>query len=161
MTISAGDRLPEAGFLEFDGEALSEVTGGELFAGRKVVVFGVPGAFTRICSAAHLPSFIRTAAAFRARGVDEILCIAVNDPFVLHAWSEATGAAAGGVRLLSDAGGDFVRALGLTLDAPAAGLFGRSQRYAMLVEDGTVTVLNVEPGRECTISAGEELLERL
>lgn len=161
MTISVGDRLPEAGFLEFDGTAPSQVSAGALFAGRKVVVFGVPGAFTRICSAAHLPSFIRTVPAFREKGVDEILCVAVNDPFVTHAWSEATGAAAGGVRILADAAGDFTRAIGLSFDVPAAGLFGRSQRYAMVVEDGTVTVLNVEPGRECTISAGESLLEKL
>ncbi len=159
MTISKGDRLPEASFLEFDGEAIAEVPSAGLFAGRKVVVFGLPGAFTRMCSAAHLPSFMRTADAFRAKGVDEIICVSVNDPFVMKAWSDASGASDKGVRLLADPAAAFTGAAGLTFDAPAAGLFGRSQRYAMLVDDGVVTVLNIEPGRECTISGGETLLE--
>ena len=161
MTIAVGERLPEAAFLEFDGETVAEVTGEALFPGRKVVVFGLPGAFTRMCSAAHLPSFLRTAEAFRAKGVEEILCVAVNDPFVMKAWSDANDAAARGVRLLSDPEAAFTKAIGLVFDAPAAGLFGRSRRYAMLVEDGVVTVLNVEEGRECTVSAGEFLLEQI
>lgn len=161
MTIAVGERLPEAAFLEFDGEAVAEVAGGDLFTGRRVVVFGLPGAFTRMCSAAHLPSFLRTAEAFRAKGVDAILCVAVNDPFVMKAWSDANDAAARGVRLLSDPEAAFTRAIGLEFDAPAAGLFGRSRRYAMVVEDGVVRVLNVEPGRECTVSAGEALLEQI
>jgi len=161
MTISRGDRLPEATFLEAGPEGPREVASAELFAGRKVVVFGVPGAFSRVCSADHLPSFMRSAGGFRAKGVDEIVCLAVNDPFVLKAWDEATGAAGAGVRLLGDPSGAFVRAIGLVIDAPPVGLFGRSQRYAMLVEDGVVAALNVEPGRGCTLSAGESFLEAI
>jgi cytochrome c peroxidase len=161
MTISEGDRLPDATFLEFDGESPREVPGADVFAGRKVVLFGLPGAFTRTCTAAHLPSFMRTAEAFRARGVDAIVCVAVNDPFVMKAWSDASGAGDAGVRLLADASGTFTRAMGLAFDVPATGLYGRSRRYASLVEDGVVTVLNLEPGRECNISAGEALLDRV
>ena len=159
MTISVGDRLPEASFQAFDGEEVRDIPAAEVFAGKKVALFGLPGAFTRKCSSAHLPSFMRTADAFRARGVDAIVCVAVNDAFVMKAWSDASGAADQGVRLLADPSGAFTRAIGLEFEAPAAGLFGRSRRYAALVEDGVVTVLNVEPGRECTISAGEALLE--
>jgi cytochrome c peroxidase len=161
MTISEGDRLPDATFLEFDGTAPREVASSDVFPERKVVLFGLPGAFTRTCTAAHLPSFMRTAEAFRAKGVNEIVCVAVNDPFVMKAWSDATGAADAGVRLLADASGAFTRAMGLAYDAPATGLFGRSRRFASLVEDGVVTVLNLEPGRECNISAGEALLDRV
>ena len=161
MTIKVGEQIPEATFMEFDGEAVAQVPARDLFAGRKVVVFGLPGAFTRMCSAAHLPSFMRTADAFRAKGVDEIVCIAVNDPFVMKAWSDASGAAGKGVRLLADPAAEFTGAMGLRFDVPAVGLIGRSQRYAMLVEDGVVRVLNVEPGRECTVSAGEALLEQV
>lgn len=161
MTISVGDRLPETTFMEFDGNAPVETPGSDLFPGRRVVLFGLPGAFTRTCSSAHLPSFIRTADAFRARGIDAILCVAVNDPFVMKAWSDATGAADAGIRLLGDPAAAFTRALGLQFDAPQAGLIGRSRRFAMLVEDGVVKVLNLEPGRDCTISAGEALLEQV
>ena len=161
MTISEGQRLPEATFMEFDGKAPREVSGAEIFAGRKVVLFGLPGAFTRMCSAEHLPSYIRTADTFRARGVDAIVCVAVNDPFVMKAWSDASGAADAGLRLLGDPSGAFVRAIGLEFDAPPAGLYGRSRRFAALVEDGVVKVMNVEPGRECTVSGGDALLERL
>lgn len=159
MSITTGDRLPPATFLELapDGGP-AEVASAAIFDGRTVAAFGLPGAFSRICSAAHLPSFLRTAVAFKAAGVDEIVCIAVNDPFVLAAWDAATGASAGGVRLLSDPAGDFTDAIGMKFDAPAVGLLGRSRRYSMLVRDGVVGILNIEPGRECSISAGETLL---
>lgn len=162
MTISKGDRLPAGSFLEPGPEGPREVSTEALFTGRRVVVFGLPGAFTRVCSADHLPSFMRTAAAFRDKGVDDIVCLAVNDPFVLKAWDEATGATRGGVRLLGDPSGSFVRALGLAMDdVAAAGLYGRSRRFAMLVEDGVVTALNIEPDRGCSISAGETFLEAI
>src|SRR5690554_1725163 len=128
MTVSVGERIPEAVLMEFDGETVAQLPARDLFAGRKVVAFGLPGAFTRKCSAAHLPSFMRTADAFRAKGVDAILCIAVNDPFVMKAWSDASGAAAQGVRLLADPAGEFTDAMGLRFDVPATGLIGRSQR---------------------------------
>lgn len=161
MTISTGDRLPDASFMELGPDGPVVVASSAIFAGRTVVAFGLPGAFSRTCSAAHLPSFMRTAPAFREAGVDEIVCIAVNDPFVLAAWDAATGASAGGVRLLSDPAGAFTGALSLKVDIPAAGLFGRAKRYSMLVRDGVVDVLKIEPGRECSISAGETLLEAI
>lgn len=129
-------------------------------SGRKVVLFAVPGAFTPTCHSAHVPSFMRTKDQFTAKGVDEIICISVNDPFVMKAWGDATGASAAGITMLSDAESAFTKAIGMDFDAPPAGLIARSKRYAMLVEDGVVTQLNEEasPG-ECEISAGEGLLD--
>jgi glutaredoxin/glutathione-dependent peroxiredoxin len=161
MTIAEGDRLPKATFLEMTAEGPAALDSRDLFDGRKVALFALPGAFTRLCSARHLPSFIAVADELRARGVDEIVCLAVNDPFVMAAWGEASGAPERGIRMVSDASGGFTSAIGLTMDAPAVGLHGRSRRYSMLVEDGRVTRLNVEPGRECDISAGKTLLAQL
>lgn len=129
--------------------------------GRKVVVFALPGAFTGTCSTVHMPSFQRTAAAFRAKGVDEIICIAVNDPFTLKAWGEATGATKAGITLLGDADGSFTKALGMDFTAPQIGLIGRSNRYALVVEDGIVTVANIDKPGECNISVGEALLAQI
>jgi cytochrome c peroxidase len=159
MSIVVGDRLPEAIFLEKGVEGIEAVTGKSLFAGRRVVLFGVPGAFTGTCSTRHVPSFIRVADALRAKGIDEIACVAVNDPFVMGAWGEATGATKAGIRMLSDASATFTKAIGLEFDNPARGLISRSKRYALLAEDGVVTVLNVEasPG-ECDLTAGEAML---
>lgn len=162
MAIGLGDRLPAGRFTRLGASGPAEVLSEAVFAGRKVALFAAPGAFTPTCSNAHVPSFVRAADALRGKGVDEILCVAVNDPFVLKAWGAATGATGAGIGMLSDAGGDFTRALGMTYDAPAAGLIGRSRRYAMLVDDGVVKALNLEgsPGG-CGISAGEALLEAL
>ena len=125
-----------------------------------MVIFAVPGAFTPTCHSAHMPSFVRNADAFAEKGVDAILCVAVNDPFVLRAWAEASGAPAAGIEVLSDAGGELTRAIGMAFDAPGAGLVGRSKRYAMLVEDGVVRVLREETARgTCDVSGGEALLE--
>ena len=128
---------------------------------RRVAIFALPGAYTGTCSTQHVPSFIRTADQFRAKGVDRIVCVSVNDPFVMGAWAKDTGAEAAGLTFLSDADGAFTEAMGMSFDAPAAGLFGRSKRYAMLVENGTITALEVEesPG-QCSISGGESLLAR-
>lgn len=159
MTISTGDRLPAASFLERRDGATAEVTTEALFGGRRVAIFAVPGAFTPTCHSAHVPSFIRTAEAFRAKGVDEIACVAVNDPFVLEVWGEATGATKAGIRMLSDASATFTKAIGMDFDAPSAGFISRSRRYAMLAENGVVRVLNVEESRgQCEISGGEGLL---
>lgn len=160
MAISKGDRLPDATLIRIGSDGPEEVAIADLTKGRKVVMFAVPGAFTPTCHTAHVPSFIRTRDAFAGKGVDEIVCVAVNDPFVLKAWGEATGATEAGIAILADASGGFTKAIGMDFDAPPVGLHGRSQRYAMLVEDGVVTVLNVEksPG-ECELSAGETLLE--
>jgi len=162
MTIALGDRLPEATFLEKGPEGIGPVPSAELFGGRRVVLFGLPGAFTGMCSSRHVPSFIRVADAIRAKGVDEIVCVSVNDPHVMLAWSESSGAGAAGIRMLADADGAFARAMGLTFDNPGAGLFGRSKRYALMAEDGVVKVLNIETSRtDCELSGGETMLEAI
>jgi peroxiredoxin len=124
-----------------------------------VVVFGLPGAFTGMCSTRHVPSFIRVAERLREKGVGAIVCVAVNDPFVMAAWSEATGAGAAGIRMLADADGGFTRALGLEFSNPERGLIGRSKRYSLLAENGVVRVLNLETSRtDCELSGGETML---
>ena len=159
MTISTGDTLPDATLVQMGGEGPEAVSMSDKTKGRKVVVFAVPGAFTPTCHSAHVPSFMRTKAEFDGKGVDEIICVSVNDPFVMTAWGEATGATAAGITMLSDPESAFTKAIGMNFDAPPAGLIARSKRYAMLVEDGKVTLLNEEenPG-VCEVSAGEGLL---
>lgn len=158
--ITTGEMLPDATLTQMGAEGPEEVRISDKTAGRKVVIFAVPGAFTPTCHSAHVPSFMRTKDQFAAKGVDEIICISVNDPFVMKAWGEATGATDAGLTLLGDAASEFTKAIGMDFDAPPAGLLARSQRYAMLVEDGKVIALNLEesPGA-CEISAGEGLLE--
>lgn len=162
MTISVGDKLPDATLVRMGADGPEAVTLSSLTAGRKVVVFAVPGAFTPTCHSAHVPSFIRTKDQFDAKGVDEIICLSVNDPFVMGNWGEATGATAAGITMLGDAESAFTKAIGMDFTAPPAGLIDRSKRYAMVVEDGVVTVLNEEenPGA-CEVSAGEALLATL
>ena len=159
MTISDGATLPDASLLHLGAEGPAQVSLADKTKGRKVVIFGVPGAFTPTCHSAHVPSFIRTKDQFAARGVDEIICVSVNDPFVMNAWGEATGATAAGLTMLADPQSAFTTAIGLNFDAPPVGLMGRSKRYAMLVEDGVVRLLHVEeaPGT-CETTAGEALL---
>ena len=162
MTITVGDTLPDATLVQLGASGPEPVAIAAKVKGRKVVIFAVPGAFTPTCHSAHVPSFIRTKAQFDGKGVDEIICVSVNDPFVMKAWGEATGATEAGLTMLSDAGSDFTKAIGMDFDAPPAWLIARSKRYAMLVEDGVVKVLNAEasPG-QCEISAGEGLLESM
>jgi cytochrome c peroxidase len=133
-----------------------------LTKGRKVVVFAVPGAFTPTCHSAHVPSFVRTKDAFAAKGVDEIICVSVNDPFVMQAWGTATGAAEAGITMLGDPGSSFTKAMGMDFDAPPVGLHARSKRYALYAEDGVIKVLHAEenPG-VCETSGGEAMLEAL
>ncbi|TVP71775.1 MAG: peroxiredoxin [Rhodobacteraceae bacterium] len=159
MTIKTGDKLPDASFSRMGAEGPEQVELASLTKGRKVVIFAVPGAFTPTCHSAHVPSFIRSKDAIMAKGVDEIICVSVNDPFVMKAWGEATGAGEAGLTLLADGAGAYTKTIGMDFDAPPVGLIGRSKRYAMLVEDGVVSVLNVEesPGT-CEVSAGEALL---
>lgn len=161
MTISAGDTLPEGTLIKLGPNGPESASVSALTKGRSVVIFAVPGAFTPTCHSAHVPSFIRTKDQFTAKGVDEIVCVSVNDPFVMKAWGEATGAAAAGITMLADAG-DWTKALGMNFDAPPAGLIGRSKRYAMHVVDGKVEKLHLEasPG-QCEISGGEALLAEL
>ena len=162
MTISVGDTLPEANLLRLGAAGPEQVSVSELTKDRKVVIFAVPGAFTPTCHSAHVPSFMRTKDAFAEKGVDEIICVSVNDPFVMKAWGEATGAAAAGISLLADGASEFTKAMGMTFDAPPAGLVARSKRYALQAVDGVVKVLQIEdsPG-QCTISAGEAMLDAI
>ncbi|MEL7176779.1 MAG: peroxiredoxin [Pseudomonadota bacterium] len=162
MTISVGDTLPDATLVQLGADGPEGVSMAEKVKGRKVVIFAVPGAYTPTCHSAHVPSFIRTKDGFDAKGVDEIICVSVNDPFVMKAWGADTGAANAGITMLGDAESAFTKAIGMDFDAPPAGLVARSKRYAMLVEDGVVKLLSEEasPG-ECEVSAGEALLEAL
>ena len=162
MTIKTGDRLPEATLLTIGQSGPEPVALGPLLAGQKVVIFGVPGAFTPTCSSAHVPSFMRCMPRLRDAGVARVICVSVNDPHVMKAWGEASGATAAGIEMLADADGGFTAALGLTFDAPAAGLLNRSQRYAALVEDGVLKVLHREEKRgTCEISGGENMLDAM
>jgi peroxiredoxin len=159
MTISEGAKLPDATLLIMGEAGPGPVALADKLAGRKVVLFGLPGAYTGPCTTAHVPSFIRTAEAFATRGVDEIICVAVNDPFVMKAWGDSTGAAKAGITMLGDADATFTKAIGLAFTAPPVGLYDRSRRYALYAEDGVVKVLHVEesPG-VCEASSGEALL---
>lgn len=161
MTITVGSTLPEATFKTKTAEGLADVASADAFAG-KVAVFAVPGAFTPTCTNAHMPSFVKAMDALKAKGVTKVACIAVNDPFVMAAWGEATGGTAAGVTMLSDPTAAFTTALGLQFDGSGAGLGIRSRRYSMLVEDGVVKVLNVEdaPG-QATCSTGEALVDQI
>ncbi|MEL6957879.1 MAG: peroxiredoxin [Pseudomonadota bacterium] len=162
MTISVGDTLPDAKLLRVGAEGPEEVALSSLTSGRKVVLFGLPGAYTGTCTTAHVPSFMRTKDGFMEKGVDEIICVAVNDPFVMDAWGASTGAADAGLTFLGDASAEFTKAIGMDFTAPPVGLYDRSKRFAMVVEDGKVSVLHVEenPG-VCEVSGGEALLAEL
>ncbi len=162
MSISTGDKLPDATLLRMGADGPEQVELADKLAGRKMVIFAVPGAYTGVCSTAHVPSFVRSMDALRGKGVDEVICIGVNDPFVMGAWGEATGATAAGITMLGDADAAFTKAMGRDFTAPPAGLINRSKRYAMVVEDGTVTVLQEEenPGL-CDVSAGEAMVAAL
>ncbi len=159
MTISVGDTLPNATLTKVTPDGPDQVASGDFFAGRTVALFAVPGAFTPTCSAKHLPGFVEKRDALKAKGVDEIACISVNDAFVMDAWAKASGA--DGVTMLADGNGDFAKATGLTMDGSKFGMGTRSQRYAMLVEDGVVKQLNVEAPGEFKVSSAEHLLEQL
>ncbi len=162
MTISAGDRLPTATLLKMGEDGPETVSLDDKLRGRKVVILGLPGAFTRTCSSAHVPSFIRTKPQFDAKGVDEIICVAVNDPHVMKAWGQSTGGTDAGLTFLADADSSFTGAIGMQFDAPAVGFFKRSVRYAMIVDDGVVQVLHKEEQRSvCDMTAGETLLEEV
>lgn len=161
MTIAIGSRLPEATLLKMGENGAEAETLSDRLKGRKVVIFGLPGAYTGTCSTAHVPSFMRTADKFAEKGVDEIICVSVNDPFVMKAWGEATGATAAGITMLGDADASFTKAIGQTFDVPHLGFFARSKRYSLLAEDGVVTRFNPETGPGCEISAGEHLLSQL
>ena len=155
MSIKTGDAIPAATFRVMTADGPRPRDGGDIFKGRKVVLFGVPGAFTPTCHKNHLPGFLAEADAFKAKGVAEIAVVSVNDVHVMNAWAKATGGE-GRISFLSDGNADFTKAVGLDFDASAGGMGLRSRRFAMLVDDGVVTVLNVEdiPSKADMSSAG-------
>lgn len=160
MTIKVGDKLPEATFKVMKEGKPADLTTGELTAGKKVALFAVPGAFTPTCSARHLPGYKEKAAEFRAKGVDTIACVSVNDVFVMNAWGKDQQVGED-VVMLADGNGTFAKAVGLEMDGSGFGMGGRSKRYAMIVEDGVVKQLNVEGPGEFKVSAADYLLEQL
>ena len=161
MAIQVGDKVPAATLGRMGKDGAETVDLADELRGRKVVLFGLPGAFTGTCSSAHLPSFIRTADDIRANGVEAIICVSVNDLFVMAEWAKSSGAEDAGLTMLADPKGDYARALGLQFDAPPVGLYGRLERHAMVVEDGVITSLDVEEPGVCTATAGEAVLAKL
>jgi peroxiredoxin len=160
MTIAVGDDLPITSFRRMGPDGPEAVDHDALFKGRSVALFSVPGAFTPTCSARHLPGFVEKAAEIRKNGVDEIMCTAVNDVFVMDAWGKAHGAD-GKVSMLADGNGDFVRAIGLDIDRTSLGMGLRGQRFSMLVRDGRIVLLNVEAPGEYRVSAAGHLIGQL
>jgi len=161
MTLSIGEKFPDASLVRMGPDGPETVDLSAYVAGRKVVLFALPGAFTGPCTTAHIPSFIRTAEAFRDKGVEEIICVAVNDPFVLDAWGTSTGATAAGITMLGDADGALTHGLKMEFTAPHLGLIGRSNRYAVVLDDGVITKANIDEPGACNISTGEALLAEL
>lgn len=160
MTIQVGDRIPSTTLTKVTEGGPEQVSSDDFFAGRKVALFSVPGAFTPTCSAKHLPGFVEKADEILAKGVDEIACTAVNDAFVMGAWGKASGVE-GKVTMLADGNGAFAEAIGLTMDGSKFGLGQRGQRYQMLVNDGAVEQLHVEAPGEFRVSSADYLLEQL
>ncbi len=159
MTISKGDKLPDVTLVKVTPDGPEKVQSGSYFAGRKVALFAVPGAFTPTCSAKHLPGFVDKAADLKAKGVDEIACTSVNDAFVLGAWNKSGGS--DDITMLADGNGDFAAALGLDADFSGFGMGKRSQRYSLIVDDGVVTEVNVEGPGEFKVSSAEHMLGQL
>ncbi|MGN6585425.1 MAG: peroxiredoxin [Rhizobiaceae bacterium] len=161
MTIAVGDKLPDATLKTMTADGAKNMTTAEIFAGKKVVLFGVPGAFTPTCSNNHLPGYLENHDAIKAKGVDTVAVVAVNDHHVMGAWQKFTGGE-GKILYLADGNGEFIKALGLEADLSAAGLGTRSKRFSMIVEDGKVTSLNIEdsPG-QAVVSGAAAMLEKL
>ena len=159
MTIAVGDKLPDVKLVKATEQGPEAVQSADFFAGKRVALFSVPGAFTPTCSAKHLPGFVDKAADLKAAGIDEIAATAVNDPFVMGAWNKASGSDQ--ITMLADGNGTFAEALGLTMDGSAFGLGKRGQRFSMVVNDGTVEQLNVEAPGEFNVSSAEHMLGQL
>lgn len=160
MTIKVGDKLPQTTLVRATENGPEAVDSESYFAGRKIALFSVPGAFTPTCSARHLPGYVDKVEEFKAKGVDEIACTAVNDAFVLGAWSKSSNAG-GKVTMLADGNGDFAKAVGLEMDGSKFGMGTRGQRFSMLVDDGVVKQINVEAPGEFKVSSAEHMLEAL
>ncbi len=159
MAISVGDKLPEVTLVKATENGPEQVSSAEYFAGKKVALFSVPGAFTPTCSARHLPGYVEKAAELKAKGVDEIAATAVNDAFVMGAWNEAAGS--DDITMLADGNAEFAEAVGLTMDGSGFGMGKRGQRYSMIVEDGVVKELNVEAPGDFSVSSAEHMLGQL
>ena len=159
MTISAGDSIPQATLKTMGAEGPQDISTDDIFAGKKVLLFAVPGAFTPGCSMTHMPGYVVNADKIKAAGVDTIACMAVNDAFVMDAWGKAQNADE--ILMLADGMGEFTAALGLELDASAFGLGTRSQRFALIADNGVVTHLNVEPGAGVDVSSAETMMQLL
>ena len=160
MTIKVGDKVPDVTVSQATAEGPKPVKTGEFFAGKTVALFALPGAFTPTCSAKHLPGFKQLGPDLKAKGVDVIACLSVNDAFVMKAWGENQGTQ-GEILMLADPAGDFTKAIGLEMDASKFGLGLRSQRYSMIVDDGVVTELNIEAPGEFKVSAADYMLAQL
>lgn len=160
MTIKVGDKIPSGVLAHMTADGPQKITTDELFGGKTVVLFSVPGAFTPTCDAKHLPGFVQHADALKAKGVDTIACLAVNDVFVMSAWGKASHVD-GKVLMLADGNGEFTRALGLELDATGFGMGVRGKRFALVAKDGVVTHLNIEPPGEFKVSSAQYVLEHL
>ena len=160
MTIQAGDKMPAGVFAVMTDSGPGALSADELFAGKKVVLVSVPGAFTPTCSASHLPGFVQNAAAIAAKGVDSIAFISVNDVFVMDAWGKDQNVA-GQIAMLADGNGDYARALGLEMDGTAFGMGMRSQRFAIIADDGVATHVAVEAPGQFDVSKAESVLENL
>ena len=161
MAIKVGDKVPSGNFGVMKGEGPGSISTDELFNGKTVVLFSVPGAFTPTCSKTHLPGFVQNAGAIKSKGIDTIACLAVNDVFVMDVWGKGAGAD-GKVLMLADGNAAYTKSLGLELDASGFGMGIRGQRFAMIVKNGVVTKLEVEPSAgQCTISGGPSILASL
>jgi len=159
MSIQEGAKLPEVSFMTMTTDGPKAVTTQDVFNGKRVALFAVPGAFTPTCSAKHLPGFVEKSALLRARGIDEVACVSVNDVFVMDAWGKQSGSA--DVAMLADGNGEFAKAIGLEMDGSGFGMGPRSQRYAMVVDDGTVEKLFVEGPGEFKVSSAEHMLSEI
>ncbi|MBL8894256.1 MAG: peroxiredoxin [Rhizobiales bacterium] len=160
MTIKIGDKLPKAEVSTMTGDGQQKISTDTIFAGRKVVLFAVPGAFTPTCSMNHLPGFVQHIADIKAKGVDQVACVSVNDVHVMNAWGKSSGAD-GKILMLADGNGDFARAVGLEFDLTQAGMGKRSKRYSMIVDNGVVKALNVEDKPGVNVSGADTILGQL
>lgn len=159
MAVQVGDKVPAANMKVMGEKGPQDLSASDVFDGKKVVLFALPGAFTPTCSAAHLPGFVANADKIKEKGVDTIVCLSVNDAFVMSAWGQAQNAEE--LVMAADGNGEFTKAMGLEMDGSAFGLGTRSQRYSMIVENGVITALNVESGATFEVSSAEKIMEAL
>ena len=162
MTISVGNHLPEATLFELTDQGPTQLSTADIFAGKTVALFGVPGAFTPTCHKSHMPGFVAAAPALRAKGIEDIICLTVNDPFVAAEWGRATGATAAGIRVIGDSLAQLTKAMGLEYDGSSRGLGVRCRRFSALIRDGEVVILNFEEAPDqLTRTTGEALLDQV